>query len=81
MNTLDHEPVGEHTPERRALLQREQLIDRIATEYREMAGLSLTQAQAQKLFDVSPDRFPRILSELVKRGIVKLSADGLLVRS
>ena len=73
--------MGEHSPERRALLQREQLIERIAAEYREMAGLSLTQAQAQKLFDVAPDRFPRILTELVKRGIVRLSADGLLVRS
>jgi hypothetical protein len=66
--------------ERRALLEREQLIATIAGEYRRMAGLSLTQAQAQRLFDVDPDRFKRILGELVDRGVVKIDADGLLVR-
>ena len=66
--------------ERRALIEREQVIAKIAAEYRRMAGLSLTQAQAQRLFDVDADRFKRLLGELVDRGIVKIDSGGLLVR-
>ena len=66
--------------ERRALLEREQLIAKIAAEYRRMAGLSLTQAQAQRLFDVDADRFKRLLRELVDRRVVKIDSAGLLVR-
>ena len=80
MNNTEHQPLGDHTAEPRARLQRERLIARIVAEYHEMAGLSLTQAQARKLFDVAPDAFPRILDELVKRGLVKLTPEGLLVR-
>jgi hypothetical protein len=68
------------TVERRATAEREQLIARIAEEYRQMAGLSLTQAQARRLFDVDADRFGRLLRELVGRGIVTVDAAGLLVR-
>jgi len=67
--------------ERRELHQREHLIATIAAEYQKMAGLSLTQAQARRLFGIEPDRFERILAELVDRGIVRINADGLLVRS
>jgi len=67
--------------ERRELHQREHLIATIAAEYQKMAGLSLTQAQARRLFGIEPDRFERILGELVGRGIVRINADGLLVRS
>ena len=66
--------------ERRALLEREQLIAKIAAEYRRMAGLSLTQAQAQRLFDVDADRFKRLLGELVDRRVVTIDSAGLLVR-
>ena len=66
--------------ERREQQQRERLIATIAAAYREMAGLSLTQAQARKLFGIDPDRFERILAELVARGIVTINAEGLLVR-
>jgi len=66
--------------ERRVIHQREQLILRIAEEYRQMAGLSLTQAQARRLFQVDAERFPRLLHELVERGIVRVTPDGLLVR-
>ena len=38
--------------ERREQQQRERLIATIAAEYREMAGLSLTQAQARRLFGI-----------------------------
>ena len=66
--------------ERRALVEREGLVTTIAEEYRQMAGLSLTQAQAQRLFHVDADRFGRLLRELVERGIVKVDSAGLLVR-
>ena len=56
------------------------MIDTIAAEYREMAGLSLTQPQARKLFGIEPQKFERLLQELVARWIVKVNAEGLLVR-
>ena len=66
--------------ERRALREREQLIVRIAEEYRQMAGLSLTQPQATRLFGVDAERFPRLLRELVDRAVITIGPDGLLVR-
>lgn len=81
MVVLDTSAVSPRTPERREQKQRELLIDTIAAEYREMAGLSLTQPQARKLFGIEPQKFERLLQELVARGIVKVNAEGLLVRS
>ena len=67
--------------ERRDAASREQLLNRITADYLAMNGLALTQRQAQHLFKVDDnDRFRRILQELVGRGIIKIDADGLIVR-
>ena len=67
--------------ERRDASSREQLIARITAEYQAMAGLALTERQAQQLFNVDDlDRLRRILHELVTRGVIKIDADGLILR-
>ena len=70
-----------YAQERRDASSREQLIASITADYQAMAGLALTERQAQKLFNIDdPDRFRRILRELVGRGVIKIGADGLIVR-
>ena len=76
----DADAGGVERHDRRMHQERERLIATIAAEYRDMAGLSLTQAQARRLFGIEANTFERILRELVARGIVVVSADGLLVR-
>jgi hypothetical protein len=66
--------------ERREHQSRSELRKRIATEYREMAGLSLTKAQACRLFRVEPERFERILRELVDEGVLRVHGDQDLIR-
>lgn len=67
--------------DRRAPDTRQQLFERIETEFREMAGLSLTIPQACRLFDLEPDRCMRILGELTVRGVLKINARGFIVRA
>ena len=67
--------------ERRDASSREQLIARITAEYQAMAGLALTERQAQQLFNVDDlERLRRILQELAIRGVIKIDADGLILR-
>ena len=67
--------------ERRDASSREQLIARITADYQALAGLALTERQAQQLFNVDDlDRLRRILQELVMRGVIKIDADGLILR-
>ena len=47
---------------------------RITGEFREMPGLTLTIAQASRLFSVEPTRCEQVLGSLVKGGI--LSTNG-----
>ena len=69
-----------YAQERRDASSREQLIASITADYQAMAGLALTERQAQKLFNIDdPERFRRILRELASRGVIKI-ADGLIVR-
>ena len=54
--------------ERRDASSREQLI-------------ALTERQAQQLFNIEDtERFRRVLRELVSRGVIRIDADGLIVR-
>lgn len=70
-----------YAQERRDATSREQLIASITADYQAMAGLALTERQAQKLFNIDdPDRFRRILRELVGRGVIRIGDDGLIVR-
>jgi hypothetical protein len=50
------------------------LSARVSAEFREMPGLSITLAQAVRLFNVDRPRCERILGSLVQRGI--LATDG-----
>lgn len=53
---------------------------RVTTEFREMAGLSLTHRQACRLFNLEPEQCARILNDLVSRGVLRRNAEGLLTR-
>ena len=67
--------------ERRSPHGREEVIQRILQEFDEMAGLSLTIPQACRLFFVSDrERCDRIIQEVVNRGLLKVTEQGLLVR-
>jgi hypothetical protein len=67
--------------ERRDASSREQLIARITADYLAMAGLALTERQAQQLFNIEDTaRFRRVLRELVSRGVITIDADGLILR-
>lgn len=45
---------------------------RIQGEYREMPGLTLTVAQASRLFNVEPTRCAKALNALVLRGLLRI---------
>ncbi len=54
----------------------EVLWQRIDAEFREMPGMSLTEAQARRLFNLSEPTCSNVLSLLVSRGVLRRSADG-----
>jgi hypothetical protein len=51
-----------------------ELHRRISAEFREMPGLTLTLAQAARLFNLEPTRCERLLRSLVEGGV--LITDG-----
>ena len=54
---------------------RRELVRRIRGEFEEMPGLSLTSAQASKLFGMSPDVCADILANLIEEGMLSLNSD------
>jgi hypothetical protein len=66
--------------ERRNLETRAELIARIAREFRGMAGLTLTDAQACRLFHLPPEHCARILRELERAQIFRRNSHGQLIR-
>lgn len=56
------------------------LLSRVRGEYIEMPGLSLTLAQAERLWALDPQTCRRLLSSLVETGFLKQRADGAYVR-
>jgi hypothetical protein len=60
--------------ERRDVPARGTLLRRICREFEEMPGLSLTLAQAAKLFGISPEASSRILAQLAEQGVLSLSS-------
>lgn len=54
----------------------ETLVRRIRSEFEEMPGLSLTPAQATRLFGISPEECSRVLQRLVDDGFVCLKSHG-----
>jgi len=67
--------------ERRTPETREQIINNIVRAFHEIAGLSLTVAQACRLFVIADrNRCERILHDAVARGLLAFDAEGLLIR-
>jgi hypothetical protein len=62
--------------ERRNLASRAELLRRMEVEYHEMPGLSLTLAQAQRLFRLRDDICARVLTTLVDRAVLRRDRNG-----
>ena len=56
------------------------LLERVIGEYREMPGLALTVPQAQRLWGCEAETCRCAIDVLVRRGILRWSADGRLIR-
>ena len=57
------------------------LARRIESEYREMPGLCLTPAQAQRLFGLDAPRCGAVMSTLVESGVLARTRTGCYVRA
>jgi Fic family protein len=57
------------------------VVRRIESEYREMPGLCLTAAQAQRLWGLDDATCLRVLTLLVSRRILKRTKTGLYLRA
>lgn len=55
---------------------RESLEQRIAAEFREMPGMSVTSAQARRLFNIPEPTCSNVLDTLAGRGVLRRCADG-----
>lgn len=56
------------------------LAQRVDSEYHEMPGLSLTAAQARRLWRLDSVTCDRVLESLVREGHLRRTADGMYVR-
>jgi hypothetical protein len=54
---------------------------RVQGEYRDMPGLKLTEAQAQRLLGIDCDTCAVVLSTLIERRFLRRTANGLYVRA
>jgi hypothetical protein len=59
----------------------EQMLQRIAGEYREMPSLRLTAEQAQRLFHLDAQSCTELLRELVHLEFLTCAADGRYARA
>jgi len=57
------------------------ISERIRGEFREMPGLTLTVAQARRLWSLDPSTCSAVLSELVEAGFLCRRADGAYGRT
>jgi DNA-binding IclR family transcriptional regulator len=67
--------------DQRHLPSRDQLRTRIAGEFRDMAGLSLTLPQASRLFGLEAAICERLLNELVGAGFLQRRQDDSYERT
>ena len=56
------------------------LLRRIQSEYREMPGLKLTEAQAQRLWDIDGRTCRLVLTTLLEQRFLKRTPGGTYVR-
>jgi hypothetical protein len=54
-------------------------LDRIQAEYREMPGLSLTQAQMQRLWGFEPHVCEALIDSLMAARVLRRTAEGYFV--
>jgi hypothetical protein len=76
----ERRPVTDWNEHRRPL-SRDQLRTRIAGEFRDMAGLSLTLPQASRLFGLETALCERLLNELVAAGFLQRRQDDSYERT
>ncbi len=56
------------------------IAERVRGEFREMPGLTLTVAQAGRLWSLDAPTCSEVLSELVQTGFLRRKADGAFCR-
>jgi len=59
----------------------EQALNRIRAEFREMPGMRLTPAQAERLLGLGGPICQLVLADLVRAGFLAVGADGTFARS
>lgn len=69
------------TPELIQPDQKAVIAERVRGEFREMPGLSLTLAQAQRLWSLDTSTCSEVLSQLVECGFLSRRADGAFCRA
>jgi hypothetical protein len=57
------------------------VLQRVQGEYRDMPGLKLTEAQAQRLLGIDCDTCAVVLTTLIERRFLRRMANGLYVRA
>jgi DNA-binding IclR family transcriptional regulator len=57
------------------------ILQQIQREYHEMPGLRLTQAQAQRLWDLDRTTCSTVLAMLTERGFLKRTPAGIYIRA
>jgi hypothetical protein len=57
-----------------------ELLGRVAAEYAEMPGLSLTLPQAQRLWSIDPATCLAVFSALMHQNVIRRNAHGMYVR-
>ena len=78
ISTPQSGPARRTKPQTTAALH--QLLQRIEGEYREMPGLCVTAAQAQRLWGLDGTTCAFVLMTLIQRGILKRTPGGTYVR-
>jgi hypothetical protein len=71
----------ENLPATERLRRLAPLVRRIEGEYHEMPGLKLTEAQAQRLWDLDSDTCHIVLVTLVQRRFLRRTTKGMYVRA
>lgn len=79
MPTATSEPARRTKPQTTAALH--ELLQRIEGEYRGLPTLSVTAAQAERLWGLDSMTCGFVLMTLIQRGVLKRTASGTFVRT
>ena len=81
MVRMPNQNVGTETVERSHQLAVRGLQARIASEFAEMPGMTLTLNQACRLWSMGRDTCEQLLQDLVSAGVLRCTTDGRYLRS